>query len=72
MSRPRNPWTSEILLLPRLVLAVVDIVTTNGDTRSYEAIDVSFPATYLQDQFDEVIVSDPITIRIPDGWGFFE
>jgi hypothetical protein len=51
---------------------IVDIVRTGGTTDQYEAIDVAFPATYLQDQFDEVIVSDPLTIRIPDGWGTFE
>jgi hypothetical protein len=47
-------------------------VTANGATSTYEAIDVTFPAEYLQDQFDEVLVSEPITIRIPDGWGLFE
>ena len=51
---------------------IVDIVTNNGITQRYEAIDVSFPASYLQDQFDEVIVSDPITIRVPEGWGTLE
>lgn len=43
-------------------------VFNGGGSRTYEAIDVTFPASYLQDQFDEVLVSEPITVRIPDSW----
>lgn len=44
-------------------------VYQSGSATDYEAIDVTFPASYLQDQFDEVLVSEPITVRIPDSWG---
>ena len=43
-------------------------VYQSGSATDYEAIDVTFPASYLQDQFDEVLVSEPITVRIPDSW----
>jgi hypothetical protein len=45
-------------------------IYNSGGTDTFEAIDVKFPASYLQDQFDEVLVSEPITVRIPDSWGY--
>lgn len=45
-------------------------VWTGGGLQTYEAIDVSFPASYLQDQFDEVLVSEPLTVRMPQEWRY--
>ena len=46
---------------------IIRVASTAGGSE-YEAIDVSFPAEYLQDQFDEILVSEPFTVRIPDSW----